>query len=93
MHESIPNTHSCASCEDGEAGQSLCLVGQQTVRRARQIRAIGNAAATHSGNEKVSAAVYAWYALTVPFRLFLVFVCALVLIGGICALSVFGGDR
>lgn len=41
----------------------------------------------------MSKATYIWYALTVPFRLFLVFVCALVLIGGICALSVFGGDR
>lgn len=36
---------------------------------------------------------YAWYVLTVPFRLALVFVCAVVLITGICVLQVFGGDR
>lgn len=35
----------------------------------------------------------AWYALTVPFRLALVFVCAVVLIGGICILSCCGGER
>ena len=35
----------------------------------------------------------AWYALTVPFRLALVFVCAVGLIVGICVMSCAGGDR
>ena len=35
----------------------------------------------------------AWYTLTVPLRLALVFVCAVTLITGICILSVFGGER
>jgi hypothetical protein len=35
----------------------------------------------------------AWYALTVPLRLALVFVCAVVLIAGICVMSCAGGDR
>lgn len=41
----------------------------------------------------MSKAELIWYALTVPLRLALVFVCAVVLIGGICFLSVFGGER
>jgi len=36
---------------------------------------------------------FAWYALTVPFRLAIVFVCAVALITGICVMSVFGGER
>ena len=41
----------------------------------------------------MSKATYLWYALTVPFRLALVFVCAVVLIGGICILSCCVGER
>ncbi len=36
---------------------------------------------------------YFWYALTVPLRLVVIFVCAVVLVAGICLLSVCGGDR
>lgn len=36
------------------------------------------------------ALMYFWYALTVPARLLLVFVCAWILIFGICFLQVFG---
>jgi len=48
---------------------------------------------THKGNEKMSKATLFWYTLTVPLRLALVFVCAVVLIGGICVLSCCGGER
>ena len=41
----------------------------------------------------MSKATLFWYALTVPLRLALVFVCAVVLIGGICILSCCGGER
>jgi hypothetical protein len=41
----------------------------------------------------MSKATLFWYALTVPFRLAIVFACAVVLIGGICVMSCFGGDR
>ena len=41
----------------------------------------------------MSKATLFWYALTVPFRLAIVFACAVVLIGGICILSVCGGER
>lgn len=93
MNDTLPNTNPCASGCDGKAIQSLCMVGQQTVCRAGQVRACGYAAATDKGNEKVNAATYLWYALTVPFRLFVVFACAVILVTGICVLSVFGGDR
>lgn len=35
---------------------------------------------------------YFWYALTVPLRVVVIFVCALVLVASICLLSVFQGD-
>lgn len=44
-------------------------------------------------DEKVSKLTLLFYALTVPFRLALVFVCAVALILGICILSVCGGER
>ena len=45
------------------------------------------------GDEKVSKLTLLFYALTVPFRLAIVFVCAVALITGICVMSVFGGER
>lgn len=41
----------------------------------------------------MSKATLFWYALTVPFRLAIVFACAVALITGICVMSVFGGER
>lgn len=36
---------------------------------------------------------YFWYALTVPLRVVVIFVCALVLVASICLLQVIGGER
>lgn len=36
---------------------------------------------------------YFWYALNFPIRLALVFICAVVLVTGICVLSCVGGER
>lgn len=36
---------------------------------------------------------YFWYALTLPLRVVVIFVCAVVLVTGICILSCVGGER
>ena len=93
MHDTVSSPNPGASGGDGEAGQSLRLVGKQELRGNRQAPTGGNAGTSHKGDEKVSKLTLLFYALTVPFRLALVFVCAVVLIGGICVMSCFGGER
>lgn len=93
MHDTVSSQNPGASGGDGEVGQSLRLVGKQELRGNRQAPTGGNAGTSHKGDEKVSKATLLWYALTVPLRLALVFVCAMVLIGGICVLSCCGGER
>lgn len=41
----------------------------------------------------MSRVEYVWYAVTVPLRLLAVFVCAVVLITGICVLTCLERDR
>ncbi len=93
MHDTLPSQNTCASGGNGQAGQSLRMVSFEAVRGTGLVRAGADAGAAHKGNEKMSKLQIAWYALTVPLRLALVFVCAVVLIAGICVMSCAGGDR
>lgn len=93
MHDTISSQNTCASGGNGQAGQSLRMGRVEAVRGTGQVRAGADAGAAHKGNEKMSKLQIAWYALTVPLRLALVFVCAVVLIAGICVMSCAGGDR
>jgi hypothetical protein len=34
-----------------------------------------------------------WYALTIPIRVLVIFVCAVALVTGVCLLQVFGGEK
>lgn len=93
MHDTLSSPNPCAPGGDGQAGQSLRMVSFEAVRGNRPLRAGTDAGTSHKGNEKMSKLQIAWYALTVPLRLALVFVCAVVLIAGICVMSCAGGER
>ena len=92
-HDTLPNKNPRASGGNGAGGQSLRLGSVEAVRGNRPFRAGSDARMADAGDEKVSKATLIWYALTVPFRLCLVFACAVTLIAGICFLSVCGGER
>ncbi len=92
-NDTLPSQNPCASGGNGEAGQSLRMGRVEAVRGNRPLRAGTDAGTSHKGNEKMSKAELIWYALTVPLRLALVFVCAVVLIAGICLMSCAGGER
>lgn len=93
MHDTLPSPNPCAPGGNGEAGQGICMGGVEAIRGNRPVRAGADAGTSHESNEKMSKLQIAWYALTVPLRLALVFVCAVVLIAGICVMSCAGGDR
>ena len=93
MHDTLPSPNPCAPGGDGQAGQSLRMVSFEAVRGTGQVRAGADAGAAHKGNEKMSKADLILYALTLPLRLALFFVCAVGLIVGICVMSCAGGDR
>lgn len=93
MNDTIPNTNPCASGCNGKTGQGLCMVGQQKVCRDGQVRACRHAAVADQIHERPGPLTMAWYVLTVPLRLLAVFVCAVVLVTGICILSCLDGDK
>ena len=93
MHDTLPSPNPCAPGGNGEAGQGICMGGVEAIRGNRPVRAGADAGTSHESNENMSKPQIAWYALTVPLRLALVFVCAVVLIAGICVMSCAGGDR
>ena len=93
MHDTLPSPNPCAPGGNGEAGQGICMGGVEAIRGNRPVRAGADAGTSHESNEKMSKLQIAWYALTVPLRLALVFVCAVVLIAGICVMSCAGGER
>ena len=93
MHDTLPSPNPCAPGGDGQAGQGICMGGVEAIRGNRPVRAGADAGTSHESNEKMSKLQIAWYALTVPLRLALVFVCAVVLIAGICVMSCAGGER
>lgn len=93
MHDTISSQNTCASGGNGQAGQSLRMGRVEAVRGNRPVRAGADAGTSHESNEKMSKADLILYALTLPLRLALFFVCAVGLIVGICVMSCAGGDR
>ena len=93
MHDTLSSPNPCAPNSDGQAGQSLRMVSFEAIRGNRPVRAGADAGTSHESNEKMSKADLILYALTLPLRLALFFVCAVGLIVGICVMSCAGGDR
>lgn len=93
MHDTLSSPNPCAPGGNGEAGQGICMGGVEAIRGNRPVRAGADAGTSHESNEKMSKADLILYALTLPLRLALFFVCAVGLIVGICVMSCAGGDR
>ena len=93
LHDTLSSPNPCAPGGDGQAGQSLRMVSFEAVRGTGPVRAGADAGTSHESNEKMSKADLILYALTLPLRLALFFVCAVGLIVGICVMSCAGGER